>query len=207
MKRFVLLLCIFLITACSNTRPQILEAKQPNVLLVTNLDFYNDWNLPEPIVSGFVTVSQFRIKDTSKINDFDQLTFGVSDYIATRNELENKKNEDCDGLAFNLWYDLWKMQIPAKYTVGRYSPQSKMRHAWIELNWNGFDYILDPSKEKIYKLRRRNILGTFYLIEWLPDYDKKMLREVVDRMVKEKVLSQEKADAIFNEIVNCMRQE
>ena len=70
---------------------------------------------------------------------------------------------DCEDKSFLLQEQLYKNGFDARVVFGRQNPEDKDKHAWVETDIDGVDYILDPTVGLI--LRRGKFKGLYIPIK------------------------------------------
>jgi hypothetical protein len=74
-----------------------------------------------------------------------------TDYWKSPSETRESGKGDCEDKAIYLWDLLKKEGIFSMFQVGLMnSNDEESCHGWVELSAKGYDYVLDPTQEKIY---------------------------------------------------------
>lgn len=86
---------------------------------------------------------------------------GTNDYWQTVNETKKRGTGDCEDMAFYLNDELSKKGYNSRVVIGVVNPQAKILHAWVELQYKGRQYVMDPTGNLMFEKR-----AIFHYIEF-----------------------------------------
>lgn len=142
MKEIIGIVFLILLCGCQTIKPD--DSKSTN--LPTSNNILNKFK--PGVIDSFNKAREIQYKGEED----------GEDYWKTPKETLSSKQGDCEDKAFYLQDMLLELGVDSWVVVGKFIPDSKDWHGWVECNSFGTRYILDPTAGKIIRQKDRGVL-------------------------------------------------